>query len=299
MIRFFLVVLMVVGFAVGRTAAAEDVTLKYKGLTLNATLTVADGKSIADDGVVLLLHGTLAHHKMEMIAALQEMLAERGISSLAPSLSYGLDNRTGMYDCKVASVHRNEDALDELSLWLDWLKTKKGAKQVTIAGHSRGGMQVSWFMTERDDPVIQRVVLIAPGQWDAAKAAKGFKKTHKDDLATVLARAKTMKGDALMKGVGVLYCPGSDVSAASFVSYYSDDSHRDSVTTMQKIAKPVLVVVGTMDKVAAGLAERVRPLAEADKVGLVEVDEADHFFRDLFGEDLADAMQTFIEGGES
>lgn len=298
MIRIFLVAATLFVFLTGRPATAEDLTAKIDGLTVNATLKIADGKTLADDGVVLLLHGTLAHHKMEMIAALQTMLAERGINSLAPSLSYGVDGRTGMYDCKVPHVHRNEDALDELTFWLNWLKDK-GAKDVTIAGHSRGGMEVSWFMSERDDPAIKRVVLIAPGQWDAAKAAKGFKNNHKADMAAVLGQAKGMKGDDVMKGVGILYCPGADVSAKSFISYYGDDSRRDSVTTMRKIAKPVLVVVGTMDTVVADLADRVRPLADAGKVELVEVEEADHFFRDLFGEDLADAMQNFIEGGES
>jgi pimeloyl-ACP methyl ester carboxylesterase len=290
---------LVIAFSglLARPAAAEEIALSYDGMKVNATLTMADGKTM-DDGIVLLLHGTLAHHKMEIIRAQQQLLAERGISSLAPSLSYGISDRKGMYDCKVPHVHRNEDALDEIRFWLDYLKDK-GATEVTLAGHSRGGMEVSWFMAERGDDAVKRVILIASGQWDAAKAAKGFKKTHKGDMNALLEKAKGMDGDAMMKGIGILYCPGADVSAKSFVSYYGDDDRRDSVTTMQKIDKPVLVVVGTEDNVAAGLAERVRPLADAGKLQLVEVEAADHFFRDLFGEDLADAMQEFIEAGAS
>lgn len=282
-------------------AVAQDVSLTHKGLKLNAAQKLADGKSWKDGGV-LLLHGTLAHNKMEIIAGLQDMLAERGINSLAPTLAMGITDRTGMYDCKVAHTHRNEDALDELAVWVDWMK-KQGAANVTLAGHSRGGMQASWFAATNADPSIKRIVLIASGQWNKDKAAKGFKKTHKADLAPLLATAQAMsvagKGADMLGGVGILYCPGADVSADSFISYYADNSQKDSPTTLKSVNRPVLVVTGTLDKVAAGLPERIRPMADGKKVSLVEVEEADHFFRDLFGEDVADAMQTFIEGGGS
>lgn len=297
MLRTAFVAVFLVFAALARPAAADDISADYKGLKVNATLTMADGKTMAD-GIVLLLHGTLAHHKMEMIAAAQELLAERGISSLAPSLSYGLNDRKGMYAKGVAHKHRNEGALDEIAFWLDYLKGK-GAGDITLAGHSRGGMQVSWFMAERGDDAVKRVVLIASGQWNPKKAAKGFKRSHKADLADMLAKAKGMDGDAMMKGVGVLYYPGEDVAAKTFISYYEDNPNRDSVTTMQKIKQPVLAVVGTKDNIAAGLIDRVKAIADGKKITLVEVEDSDHFFIDFYGEDLADAMQNFIEGGES
>jgi len=277
---------------------AADVTLKSPdGLTLNANLELADGKTVAD-GVVLLTHGTLAHNKMELIVTLQKLLAERDISSLAPTLSLNVDNRTGMYDCKVPSSHKHSDAMIEIGLWLEHLKGQ-GATNVVLAGHSRGGNQTAWFAARENDAAVSKVVLIAPATWYSDKEDAGFKKNHKQDLAKVFADAQALvdagKGGEFMKGVGVLYCPGADVTAASFISYYEKDDRMHTPNLLGMISKPVLVVAGSEDKVVAGLIDAVTPMAEGDKLQMVVVDEADHFFLDFFAEDLADAIAEFVQ----
>ncbi len=45
---------------------AKEVTQQYLGLTINANLELADGKAL-QDGVVLILHGTMAHNLMEIV----------------------------------------------------------------------------------------------------------------------------------------------------------------------------------------------------------------------------------------
>lgn len=278
-------------------ALARDIAIKSpEGLTLNASLVLGDGKTVAD-GVVLLTHGTLAHNKMEIIATLQRLLAERGISSLAPTLSLGVDDRIGMYDCKKPAIHKHSDAMIEIGLWLDYLK-KEGATDVVLAGHSRGGNQTAWFAARENDPVVSKVVLIAPATWSAERAAKSFEKRHMRKLETVLAKAQALadagKGAQMMTGTGVLYCSGADVSADSFVSYYEPDDRRHTPTLLQMIAKPVLVIAGSVDDVVVGLIEEVEPMADGEKIQLVVVDEADHFFLDFYAEDAADAIQEFL-----
>jgi len=279
-------------------AQAMDVSLKnVDGLNLSANLSLADGKTVAD-GVVLLTHGTLAHNKMEIIVNLQRLLAERGISSLAPTLSLGVDNRTGMYDCKVPATHKHSDAMVEIGLWLNWLKTQ-GATNVVLAGHSRGGNQTAWFAAREDDPVVSKVVLIAPATWTAKGAASGFEKTHKQPLSKVLTKATSMvdagRGAEFMKGVGVLYCPGADVTAASFVDYYTPDDRMNTPTLLPLINKPVLVIAGTNDTVVKGLIEAVEPMADGEKIKLAVIDGAGHFFLDFYVEDAADAIAEFIQ----
>ena len=73
--RRILMLLAMASFAAAGGVAAEEVTLEYRGLTLNANLETVDDPS---GGMVLLVHGTLAHNGMEIIAALQGLLAERG-----------------------------------------------------------------------------------------------------------------------------------------------------------------------------------------------------------------------------
>lgn len=279
------------------SAQAADVTLTDpKGLALSANLELAEGNSMAD-GVVLLTHGTLAHNKMEIIVALQGALAERGISSLAPTLSLGVANRTGMYDCAVPATHKHSDAMDEIGLWLNWAKDQ-GVTNVVLAGHSRGGNQTAWFAARHPDAAVSKVVLIAPATWNAEKAAMGFEKTHKRALKGAMAEAQALidadKGDAMLKGMGVLYCPGADVTAASFVSYYEEDARMHTPNLMGMIGKPTLVIAGSEDTVVEGLIEATKPLADAGTVELVVIDGASHFFLDFYAEDVADAIEAFI-----
>ena len=141
-------------------ASAEEVTLKDQDRSLHAELSLADGKTLAD-GVIVLLHGTLAHNRMEIIQALETAMNERGYNTLAVNLSYNLDPREGMLDCGITHTHRHEDAMRELGLWVNWLQ-RQGADKLVLMGHSRGGNQVSWYDLEHDGPAIQAVVAVAP-----------------------------------------------------------------------------------------------------------------------------------------
>jgi pimeloyl-ACP methyl ester carboxylesterase len=277
-------------------ADAAEVTTTHKYLSLNGRLMAAEGKSLKD-GVVLLTHGTLAHNRMELIETLQKGLKERGLTSLAISLSLGLTKRTGMYDCKVPHNHSHEDALDEIGVWLNWLKTQ-GAGDIVLMGHSRGGNQTAWFAAERAPSEVKRVVLLAPATWNAERREAGFKRTHKEPLQPILDKAKKLvadgKGDQMLKGVGVLYCPGADVSAKSFASYYQNEPRFHSPNLLSKIKVPVLVIAGAEDKVVRGLPKLVKPLADGKKVSLKVIAEAGHFFLDFFAEDVADAVAEFI-----
>jgi len=277
---------------------ADTVNIKgADGLTLNANIELADGKTMAD-GLVLLTHGTLAHNKMEVIANLQKLLAERGVSSLAPNLSLGVDNRTGMYDCAVPSTHKHTDALDEIGLWLDYVKSQ-GATDVVLAGHSRGGNQTAWFVARENPKVVSKVVLLAPATRYADKEAKSFEQRHGKPLAASFQKAQALvdagNGAQLMKGEGVLYCPGADVSAESFVSYYNNDMRQHTPNLVPMLGRPVLVIVGSEDKVVSGLIEEVKPLANGDDIQLLVLDGGDHFFLDFFVEDAADAIAKILE----
>ena len=278
---------------------AERVTLAYKGLDVSANLQLAAGKSLKD-GVALITHGTMGYGGMEIIAAMQSLLKERGMNSLAITLSLGLDNRKGMYDCAITHTHKHTDALDEIGLWLGWLKAK-GAGPVTLIGHSRGGNQTAWFAAERDDPIISRVVLVAPARYNMKKVAAAYKKRYDTDLAPLYDKAaklvKDGRGGAVMKGVGFLYCRNADVTAATFENYYNDDIRKDTPSILSRIKKPVLIISGSDDRVVRGLPGAVRKSGSSAK--LVVVDGAGHFFNDLFADDMADAIAEFVGAGGS
>jgi len=57
---------------------------------------------------------------------------------------------------------------------------------------------------------------------------------------------------------------------------------------------PVLVVVAGGDEIVRDAARRIAPLADGRRVRMEVIAGADHFFRDLFGEDAADAVHAFL-----
>lgn len=275
---------------------AEEQKLQHEGLTVSANLEAA-----SDDWqqgpVVLLTHGTLAHNRMEIVVTMQELLAERGITSLAINLSLGLSERTGMYDCTVPHTHKHTDALDEIGLWLNWLK-EQGVKKVILAGHSRGGNQTAWFVAERDEAAIKKVILIAPQVWSEEKDSKGYQERYNQPLAPVLAKAQKLvaagKANTMMKPVDFIYCADTSASAEAFVNYYTPDERMDTPTLIKQINKPVMVFIGSEDMVVKGLKEKMANISDKANLSYEIIDGADHFFLDLYAEEVADMSEEFI-----
>lgn len=104
-VRIYLASGFVIASLITHLANAKEVTLPYKGLTLNANLELATGKKITED-VILITHGGLGHYGMEVITYLQKLLKDRGYNTLAINLSLGLNHRHGMYDCAVITPPR-------------------------------------------------------------------------------------------------------------------------------------------------------------------------------------------------
>lgn len=288
---------IVLGVAVLFNAAfANEVTLPYKNLKLNADLTLAPGKTVAD-GVVLITHGTLAHRDMEMLVAMRNLLRDKGFNTLAINLSLGLDNRHGMYDCKTTHKHRNDDAAHEIGAWVAWLKSQ-GATRIALLGHSRGGAQTAHYAAEHDSPLIKAVVLMAPAIADNASAA-GYQQRYKKPLAPVLAKARKLvkqgKGDTVLTKTSLLSCPDATVTAASFASYYGQHPHSDTLALLPKITEPTLILWGDKDEVVTGLDKKMAALIDGKRAQFKTIEGADHFFRDLYAEDAVDVITPFLK----
>jgi pimeloyl-ACP methyl ester carboxylesterase len=266
------------------TTAGEAVQTEHEGLRLNGNL---EG-DVGTGPVVLLVHGTLAHHGMELIRTLQDLLAERDLPSLGITLSLGIDDRSGMYDCDVPHRHRHGDALAEIAAWTGWLEGQ-GASEVILLGHSRGGNQVARLLAV-DGGGVAAAVLLAPLSWDEAEAARA---DEARDVALQPLLERAADGESL-EGVPFLSCPEATVEGTSFVSYYGPDPAFDTLSLLPEIDVPVLVIAGSDDQVVPGLAERLAGIDQPN-VESVVIDGADHFFIEFFAEDVADVVAAFVE----
>ncbi len=296
-IRYLFIVVFI--FVAG-LAEAKEVSIQHKGLTLNAHLELANGKRLSD-GVVLITHAGLTHYGMETYDYLRKLLKESGYSTLSINLSLGISNRLGMYDCKSTHRHRFDDANDEIGAWIGWLE-RQGVKQVTLLGHSRGGLQTALFAAENDRPLVKSVVLLAPDT-QATNDGIAYQQRHNTPLAPILKKAQELvkagKGNTVLKHTGILYCTDTSVSADTIVSYYGSNPRLDTPYSIPKITKPLLIVIAGGDEIVIGHKDKFIPLADGKRVQVKVVDGADHFFRFLFADDAVEHIDVFMKSAKT
>ncbi|MCP4430616.1 MAG: alpha/beta hydrolase, partial [Gammaproteobacteria bacterium] len=197
----------------------EEVSIQHQSLTLNANLEIAEGKSM-QDGVVLILHGMMAHNRMEIIEASQQALLDNDHSSLAITLSLGVDSRKGFFDCALLHTHTMDEALGELAAWVQWLR-EKSVNKIVLMAHSRGANQAMVYTVEHDDPLISHIILLAPNTTANAKPnyEARYGKSFDNNLARVQKLIDAGKRSQMLEELDFSYCPKATVSAATFYSY--------------------------------------------------------------------------------
>jgi len=277
----------------GAALAADRVELQHDDLTLVGHMETA---SAIEDGVVLMVHGTLAHGQMEIMRSMQELLRDAGYNSLAINLSLGQDARTGMYDCDATHRHKHEDAVEEIAAWAGWLE-EQGAERLVVLGHSRGGNQVARYLADDPAETVEKAVLMAPQTWTAGEEAKGYQASYDTALQPLLDRAEMLvsegKGDEVME-MDFIYCPDTTATAASVVSYYREDPMMDTPTALGETDVPTLVIVAGADTTVTDLEEKMAERVGDEHIEMTTVSGSDHMFRDLFLYDAADAATAFI-----
>lgn len=279
-----------------QAAQAKEVKSNYNGLTVNANVVLAEGKTLADE-VVLLTHGTTTHNGRETYKNIQKLLAKKGISSVAPNLSLDVNDRHGEVDCSVLQSHTHDDAMAEIDFWAKWL-ADQGAESVTLMGHSRGANQTAWYSIEQDSDFIKKVILVAPQTWSKAAEHSNYEKKYNVPLQPLLDKAEKLvkagKGDTVLKNINFIYCTDTNATAEAFVSYYRDDARMDTPTLLEKTTKPTLVIIGSADTVVADLTEKMETVSNP-LVSSVIIEDSDHFFLDFYAEDLAEQAVDFIQ----
>jgi pimeloyl-ACP methyl ester carboxylesterase len=280
------------------SAHAEEVKIKHMGLTLNANLEMAEGSDFKD-GIVLIVHGLWAHNKMEIVETSQNTLLDINRSSLAINLSLGIDDRHGFLDCNVVHRHTQEDTIDEIQAWIDWLKSQN-VTDIVLMGHSRGGNYVLVYAAERMDPVVSHLLFLAPGT--ISTNAIFFTRQYGYNFDEIMQRTQKLiaagKGDNVMPKTDFNYCPQAAVTANSFASYYSsasDKRFQNFVEYIPQLIVPTLIITGTADERQPDIEKNVRPYVDGKLIYLSVIEGAGHFFLDFNIEEAMEVAVEFLE----
>ncbi|MGB0957428.1 MAG: alpha/beta hydrolase [Litorivicinus sp.] len=239
---------------------------------------------------VLVVHGTLAHKRMEIIETLATLLNDDyDLPVLAPNLSLSSPGRTGMVDCAQTHDHKDSDAATEIGMWVDWMGAQ-GYDNIIVAAHSRGGAQLSSYLASNPSDAISHAVLIAPATYNADYAAENYEKATGMPVADLLAKASALDSDTVMDVPRFVYCDNAKATAGAVLDYYTPRATRDTLTNLESVSVPTHIIMGSEDSVVEALPERLETANLGDTVTSETIDGADHFFRDLYADDIAIAI---------
>ena len=274
---------------------AEEITIKHNGLTLNANLTMAEGNHFSA-GMVLVMHGVLGHNRMEVVEAAQQALLDIGFSSLAMNLSLSIDNRHGFLDCDVDHQHIQDDVLDEVGAWIDYLNSQ-GANRIVLMGHGFGANQILAYVQDRPDPIITHLIFLAPNT--TSTFGDAHLRRYGQSADATLNKAKQLieegRGHELMANTDFLFCPRAQVSPNSFVSYYSVEKveqYFDFPRFLSSTDIPSLVTTGAADERQPQVAKQIFPYVDGKKIQLTVIEDAGHFFHDF---NIDKAMKSVVD----
>jgi len=265
-------------------ALADPAQIKWAGLNLNGNLVAAEDKQKT---VFLIIHGTWAHGAMELPATLQSLLEDEGFASLAITLSLGVNDRRGFFDCQSPVVQGHGEAIEEIHAWYLFLR-EQGYSKIVLIAHSRGGAQAALYQQRYPQDHIVALALIAPMTWQKNLEEKAYHDKYGASLHDLLEQTGQYQqaGKALFTPPGVLYCDKTPVSPAVFISYYSAIPEKNTPILLANTEVPTLVYLGSEDPLSIRFAEQQALFSENLNISVVAIDSADHFFRDLYADEL-------------
>jgi pimeloyl-ACP methyl ester carboxylesterase len=287
-------------FSLAGPVLAEPLEEQFRGLRLNAELRLAPGRSL-EDGVVLMLPSPLGHHRMELIVNVQDVLAEKGISTLAPSLSLGYDDRRWYLDCDREIRFTVEGIFDEIDFWIGWLK-RSGARHVTLFAHSLSANYATLYLVRRQAAAsaVDGLVLFAPatlayGEQGVQRYESRFKVSLRDVLARADRHIAEGRGEeAMAEPTDFYFCPAAKVTANAFVSLYRDVGSQDFPRLWRTLAVPSLMVIGTGDQRSPQIEAEAKRASEGGEIRVITIENGGHFFRGLYTDEAVTAMVDFI-----
>jgi pimeloyl-ACP methyl ester carboxylesterase len=139
-------------------------------LFLREKMAVGNSK-FTDDNIVLFLHGATSPSSCDFDLPYKDYswadwLAKRGyVVYMGDYRNYGGSTREAAMDepaSKNQPLTRSYLALRDIAVMVDWIKAKRGVKQVTVIGWSWGAMMMAGYYASLHSENVRKLVLYAP-----------------------------------------------------------------------------------------------------------------------------------------
>ena len=275
-----LFVFFLFGLMISQSYAAELKLKMPNGLVSNAAYVQGDEAK----PVILLLHGFLQTHHFSTVSRLLEGLSGEGYSVLSPTMSLGIPDRKKSLACEALHDHTMEDDLEELDVWINWLKDK-GHKKIVLAGHSQGATTLLNFLLDRNKPEITKFIAIS-----IIEVSMSRSRTENDRMLKELKnKIKNNSREPFISSLS--FCVKYLGTPKSFISYqyWSPDK---IIESLKQVKIPVKMIMGGSDNRLRN--NWIRELKKAGK-SLTVIEGANHFL-DGFNEfDLLEVILSDLK----
>ena len=248
--------------------------------------------------IVVILHGTRGHKKLELIQTLSERFSDSNIDTLSMNLSYGITNRNDDFlPCNIIHDHLNSHSISEIKLWFDFIKQKNKYEKIILLGHSRGGLNMAQFYSSLSDDnkkIISKVIMLAPISDEYLDIIERIK----NDSLIQKIKNNSIGDDQVIK-IDFMSCNNAEVKYVTYKDYThitnTDIGSRGSlIGLLNSFSVRTLIVTASDDDITPNTYERVSSI-DNRYINVVQIDDADHFFRDLYFDDMFDAILEFIQ----
>ena len=261
------------------------------GITLNANLS----KNLKNDSVYMIVHGTRGFKTMEIIKSLEQKIFMEGHDVLSINLSYGINDRNDSFlACDIKHTHSEHESVREIINWYEYLLSKNYQK-ISLIGHSRGGFNIIQAAELINHTDIE-LHLLAPTV-DTYMGTRDYYMTeHNLAYDQVIQNNDEYIISERYPSINFLFCEDAQVSSTTFRTYLDFSENRSKypftfsiLQLLKESNNNISIYSGTNDEILLDSYEMFEPI---DKRNLTQyiIEDADHFFRDIYLDDVIDLM---------
>lgn len=260
-------------------ALAETVVLPMNQV-LNGEARYHAGKP--NKPAVLLLHGFLSTNQFATVKAMESAVQETGASTLAITLTLGINQRKESLRCSSLHTHTLQQDLDEIDRWVNWLKTK-GHQEIVLIGHSFGSQKLLQYLNMVSDESIKLSLLTSMFYIHGQSVG-----TNRED--TLKAQALSKAGKSTPQKFSYGFCNQNYFATPESYLSYMALSRSNVLHLLDGASSPVTVILGEKDKTFTQVGENWLLELEETPAKVILIENANHFFSDEYEFDLQEAI---------
>lgn len=270
-------------FSLGTSASVVEHKLANTNIYAEADYVRGDSQKPA----ILMIHGFLTTNKFHTVLAMAKSLQDEGYTTLAPTLTLGINKRKSSIKCNSIHTHTLESDVEEIKSWIDWL-VSQGHKDIILLGHSSGSQELLEFLNTKSNAHITGAVFTSLFYLNGKELG-----TLENEIA--FAQDLLSKNESRPSKYSFLFCKNNYFATPeSFLSYMKLDRSY-IIDSLNKLKIPSYTIMGSADKRYLSVGENWLDELDQTPTKLIIVEGANHFFSSEYEFDLQDRLVEILK----